>query len=70
MHTATKYREMAEECFEWASAASTEEIRANYLNIAKLWLRAAASLDGGLPIRGWSLKPSSGNGKLSEPGPV
>jgi hypothetical protein len=44
MHTAAKYREMAEECFEWASAASTEEIRATYLNIAKLWLQAAAPL--------------------------
>ena len=52
MHTAAEYREMAEECFEWAATASDDEVRANYLGIAQIWLQAASQLDGGLPIRG------------------
>ena len=51
MHTAAKYREMAEECFQWAATALNDEVRANYLGIAQIWLQAASRLDGGLPIR-------------------
>ncbi len=52
MHTAAEYRKMAEECFEWATTAVDDEVRANYLGIAQIWLQAASRLDGGLPIRG------------------
>jgi hypothetical protein len=70
MHSAAQYREMAEECFEWAATASTEEGRTTYISIAQIWLEAAARLDGGLPIRGASLPhPARGNGKLNEPEP-
>ena len=34
MHTAAGYRKLAEECFEWASKASTDENRATYENLA------------------------------------
>ena len=67
MHTAAKYREMAEECFQWAASALDDEVRANYLGIAQLWLQAAARLDGGLPIRGGFPVPKKGNGKSDEP---
>jgi hypothetical protein len=69
MHTAAEYREMAEECFDWAAAALTDEIRATYLSIAQIWLQAAARLDGGLPIRGGFPVPKRGNGKSTEPEP-
>lgn len=52
VHTAAEYRKMAEECFEWATTAVDDEVRANYLGIAQIWLQAASRLDGGLPIRG------------------
>jgi hypothetical protein len=64
MHTAAEYREMAVECFEWATAALTDEIRATYLSIAQIWLQAAARLDGGLPIRGGFPLLKKGDGKL------
>ncbi|MGB6659072.1 MAG: hypothetical protein WBE90_08240 [Xanthobacteraceae bacterium] len=69
MHTAAEYREMAEECFDWAAAALTDEIPATYLSIAQIWLQAAARLDGGLPIRGGFPVPKRGDEKLTEPEP-
>jgi len=67
MHTAAEYREMAEECFEWATAALTDEIRATYLSIAQTWLQAASKLDGGLPIRGAIIAARApGDGKLDQ----
>jgi hypothetical protein len=68
MHTAAEYRAMAEECFEWATAALNDELRANYLNIALIWLQAASQLDGGSPVRGRAI-PKNSNGKWKEPGP-
>ena len=44
MHTAAEYRKMAEECFEWATTAVDDEVRANYLGIAQIWLQAASRL--------------------------
>jgi hypothetical protein len=43
---------MAEECFEWAATAVTDEIRATYLSFAQIWLQAASRLDGGYPFAG------------------
>jgi hypothetical protein len=68
VHTAVGYRKLAEECFEWAAKASSDENRATYLSSAKIWLQAASRLDGGLPIRG-AVIPKQGNGKLNEPEP-
>jgi hypothetical protein len=67
VHTAKQFREMAEECFHWAAGASTDQNRATYLSIAKIWLQAAARLDGGLPIRGGFPVPKRGDGRLTEP---
>jgi hypothetical protein len=36
VHTAAQYRKLADECFEWAAKASTEENRATYLSIAQI----------------------------------
>jgi hypothetical protein len=49
MTTAIEYRLMADECFQWARAAKTESVRLAYLEIAKVWLAAAAVRpDGGV----------------------
>jgi hypothetical protein len=70
MHTAAEYRELAEECFEWAATAVTDEVRATYLSIAQIWLQAASQIDGGLPIRGTLIPVANqSNGKLDEPEP-
>jgi hypothetical protein len=34
MHRAAEYRQMAEECFEWAATALIDEIHTTYLSIA------------------------------------
>ena len=69
MHTAAEYREMAEECFEWAATALDDEVRANYLGMAQIWLQAASRLDGGLPIRGAVIPVhKKGDGRLDKPG--
>jgi hypothetical protein len=67
MHTAAEYRVMAEECFQWAETALNDEVRANYLGSAQIWLEAAARLDGGLPVRGKAI-PKHSNGKWHDPG--
>ena len=46
MKTATEYRAMAEECFKWAREAHSNEVRASLLQLAQVWLNAAAKLDG------------------------
>lgn len=43
---------MADECFQWARVAKTKNVRLAYLEIAKIWLEAAAGAQGGeLPTR-------------------
>jgi len=46
MKTAAEYRAMAEECFQWASEAKTQEDRAPLLRLAQIWLDTASRLDG------------------------
>ena len=47
MKTATEYRAMADECFQWAREATDDDVRAGagYLALAQVWLDAAAKLD-------------------------
>jgi hypothetical protein len=52
MATPAEYRVMADECFQWARVAKTKSVRLAYLEIAKIWLEAAAGAQGGeLPTR-------------------
>ena len=51
MKTAAEYRAMAEECFGWARAAQTAEVRASYRQLAQVWLDTASKLDGLSPTR-------------------
>jgi hypothetical protein len=46
MKTATEYRAMADECFKWARETQTDEVRASYRQLARVWLDAASKLDG------------------------
>jgi hypothetical protein len=66
MHTAAEYREMAEESFEWAATAMSEEVRVTYIGIAQIWLQAASRLDGDLPIRGAFIPTAKVNGMPDE----
>jgi hypothetical protein len=45
MTTANEYRQYARECVESARAATSEPVRQQFLDIAKLWLTAAARMD-------------------------
>jgi hypothetical protein len=51
MKTASEYRAMAEECFRWAREAHTAEVRASYIQLAEVWLKAASQVDGLSPAR-------------------
>jgi hypothetical protein len=52
MTTAAEYRAMADECFQCARVAKTDNVRSAYLEIAKIWLAAAdVRQDGESPIR-------------------
>ena len=42
MATAADYRKWAEECFEWARAASDEDVREQYASLGRVWLERAA----------------------------
>ena len=49
MKTAAEYRAMAEECFKWARETQDDEVRLSYLQLAQVWLDAAAKFDGPPP---------------------
>jgi len=42
MATVADYRKWAEECFEWARAASDDSVREQYANLGRVWLERAA----------------------------
>lgn len=44
MATAADYRKMAEECFEWASAARDASVREHYIKLGQIWLECAARI--------------------------
>ena len=44
MKTAAEYRAMADECF--ARETQTDEVRASYRQLARIWLDTASKLDG------------------------
>jgi hypothetical protein len=48
MTVAVEYRKYAQECLESARTADTDDVRKQFLDIAKLWLMAADRLDGGV----------------------
>ena len=45
MHTAAEYRRYAEECVESARSATSDDVRIQFLELAKLWLAAATQLE-------------------------
>jgi hypothetical protein len=47
MATAANYRQFAQECIESARGSTSDIVRQQFLDIAKLWLIAANHLDGG-----------------------
>ena len=49
MKTAAEYRAMADECFQWAQEAQTDEVSASYTQLGRIWLDTASKLDGHSP---------------------
>lgn len=45
MQTAVEYRKYAQECIESARHASSDAVRIQFLELAKLWLAAATQLE-------------------------
>ncbi len=45
MATAADYRKWAEECFEWARAASDDGVCEQYASLGRVWLEHAARAD-------------------------
>jgi hypothetical protein len=41
MATAAHYRELAEECFQWASEARDVTVRQHYAKLCEIWLECA-----------------------------
>jgi len=42
MATAAHYRELAEECFQWAHEARDVSVRQHYAKLCEIWLECAA----------------------------
>lgn len=63
MTTATQYRQYARECMDSARDATSEPARTQFLEIAKLWLTAAARVDTRLT----SSKRTKSNGRGHAP---
>ena len=45
MHTVTEYRQYAQECMESARTPTSDDVRTQFLELAKLWLAAATQLE-------------------------
>jgi hypothetical protein len=45
MTTAVEYRQYAQECIESARESTSEPVRKQFLDLAKLWMTAAERLD-------------------------
>ena len=59
MHTAAEYRQYAQECIDSARSATSDAVRTQFLELAQLWLTAAAQVrtlervDGGTTWSGF-----------------
>ena len=45
MATSADYRKWAEECFEWARAATDDIVREQYASLSRVWLERAAQAE-------------------------
>lgn len=63
MHTASEYRQYARECMDSARVATSDDIRMQFLELAQLWLAAAAKIE--LRADGKTAWPTKGDGASS-----
>ena len=54
---AEDYQHFADECLRWARDAKTEAERKTFLDMAKVWTKAAAKLANGYPVPGAKIQP-------------
>jgi hypothetical protein len=45
MHTASEYRQYAQECMDSARIATSDAVRTQFLELAQLWLAAATRVE-------------------------
>ena len=48
MSTPAEFRKFAEECIQSARAATSEDVRKHFLDLAKMWKTAAQMIDDGV----------------------
>jgi hypothetical protein len=58
MHSADEYRQYAQECIDSARSATSDAMQAQFLELAQLWLTAAAQMElrkgnGGTTLSGF-----------------
>ena len=61
MTTAAEFREYARECIESARDATSDPERLQFLDIAKLWLKAAARADAGTVVASQAIDKMNGH---------
>jgi hypothetical protein len=62
MHTASEYRQYAQECMDSARIATADAVRMQFLELAQLWLAAAARLEQ--RTNGKTVWPTKGTANL------
>jgi hypothetical protein len=62
MHTAAEYRQCAQECMDSARIATSEAARTQFLELAQLWLAAAAQVE--LRANGKTIWPKGDSASL------
>jgi hypothetical protein len=50
MSTSIEYRQYADECLQSARIATSEEVRKQFLELARMWMTAAQQMDDGVCI--------------------
>ena len=50
MSKSIEYRQYADECLQSARFAPSEEVRKQFLDLAKMWMTAAQQMDDGMSI--------------------
>jgi hypothetical protein len=69
MTTANELRQYARECTESARDATSNPVRQQFLELAKLWLTTAARMDGQRTTRTMSNGHGVAQANLAEEGP-
>jgi hypothetical protein len=51
MSETDEYRQFANDCIVWARIATSDDMREQFLELAKMWMSDAVSIDQGIELR-------------------